>query len=61
MRKLSLLDTVLQTGPPHPMGGMWFGGSIILAAISAVSTLLISIGVFYVLVKVGSFLDSMKP
>ena len=36
------------------------GGSFIFGAISAVSILIISIGIFYVLMKLGSFLDAMK-
>jgi hypothetical protein len=39
---------------------MGFGGSFIFGAISAVSVLLITVGVFYVLVKLGSLLDAMK-
>jgi hypothetical protein len=40
--------------------GMGFGGSFIFGAIGAVSVLLITIGVFYVLIKLGSLLDAMK-
>jgi hypothetical protein len=36
------------------------GGSFIFGAIGAVSVLIISIGIFYVLMKLGSFLDAMK-
>jgi hypothetical protein len=36
------------------------GGSFIFTVISAVSGLIISVGVFYVLIKLGSFLDAMK-
>jgi len=57
---LSLLDTVLQTSPSYPGRGMWFGGSFIFSAISAVSVLLITVGVFYVLIKLGSLLDALK-
>jgi hypothetical protein len=39
---------------------MWFGGSLIFGAISSVSVLLITIGVFYILLKIGSFLDALK-
>jgi len=42
------------------MRGMWFGGSFIFGAISAVSVLLITVGVFYVLIKLGSLLDALK-
>jgi hypothetical protein len=54
---LSLLDTVLQTTPSYPRMG--FGG-FIFGAISAVSVLLITVGVFYVLIKLGSLLDALK-
>ena len=63
---MSLLETVMQnsTAPHHPwrrMGfGMGFGGSFIFGAIGAVSVLLITIGVFYVLIKLGRLLDAMK-
>jgi hypothetical protein len=36
------------------------GGSFIFGAIGAVSILIISVGIFYVLMKLGSFLDAMK-
>jgi hypothetical protein len=36
------------------------GGSFITTMIGAVSALIISVGVFYVLIKLGSFLDAMK-
>jgi len=57
---LSLLETVLQTAPRYAGRGMGFGGSFIFGAIGAVSVLLITIGVFYVLIKLGSLLDAMK-
>ena len=57
---MSLLDTVLQTTPNYPARGMGFGGSFIFGAIGAVSVLLITIGVFYVLIKLGRLLDAMK-
>lgn len=56
---MSLLDTVLQTAPSYPRS-MGFGGSFIFGAISAVSVLLITVGVFYVLIKLGSLLDALK-
>ena len=58
MRKLSLLDTVLQTAPGF--GSRAMGGSFIFQAITAVSILLVAVGIFYVLVKLGSFIDAMK-
>jgi hypothetical protein len=36
------------------------GGSFIFGAISAVSALLIAVGVFYVLIKLGRYLDALK-
>jgi hypothetical protein len=36
------------------------GGSLIFGAIGAVSVLIIAVGIFYVLMKLGSFLDAMK-
>ena len=57
---MSLLETVLQTTPNYPARGMGFGGSFIFAAIGAVSVLLITVGVFYVLIKLGSLLDALK-
>ncbi|MGP8069025.1 MAG: hypothetical protein ACLP5V_03960 [Candidatus Bathyarchaeia archaeon] len=60
-RKISLLQTVLQTGPgPVIRVGGYGGGSFIFGAISAVSILIITVGVFYVLIKLGSFIDAMK-
>jgi len=58
---LSLLDTVLQTAPANPMRGFGFGfGSLIFGAIGAVSILLITVGVFYVLIKLGGLIDALK-
>jgi len=36
------------------------GGSFIFGAISAVSVLIITVGVFYVLMKLGGLLEAMK-
>jgi len=36
------------------------GGSFIFTAISAISILIISIGIFYVLMKLGGLIDAMK-
>jgi uncharacterized protein YoxC len=36
------------------------GGSFISGTIGAVSVLIIAIGIFYVLIKLGSFIDAMK-
>ena len=58
---MSFLQTVLQTAPNHTVRMMGYGGgSFISTAILAISALIISVGVFYVLVKLGSFLDAMK-
>jgi len=37
-----------------------YGGSFLFGAVSAVSMLLITVGVFYVLIKLGSLLDALK-
>lgn len=39
---------------------MGFGGSFIFGVIGAVAVLLITVGVFYVLVKLGGLLDALK-
>jgi len=58
---MSLLQTVLQTTPSHIFrAGGFGGGSFIFGAISAVSVLIIAVGIFYVLMKLGGFLDAMK-
>ena len=57
---MSLLETVLHTTPNYPARGMGFGGSFIFGTISAVSVLLITVGLFYVLIKLGSLLDALK-
>jgi hypothetical protein len=36
------------------------GDSFIFGAITAVSVLLVTVGVFYVLIKLGRLLDAMK-
>ncbi len=56
---MSLLDTVLQANP-NQMRGPGFGGSFIFSAISAVSVLIITVGIFYVLMKLGSYIDALK-
>ena len=58
---MSLLQTVLQTAPGNParMAG-YGGGAFIFGAIEAVSMLIISVGIFYVLMKLGNLLDAMK-
>jgi hypothetical protein len=43
---------------PQQTAGM--GGSFIFGAITAVSVLLVSVGILYVLMKLGRFLDALK-
>jgi len=57
---MSLLETVLQTAPSHVMQVRYGGGSFIFGAIGAVSVLIIAVGIFYVLMKLGGLLDAMK-
>ena len=60
-RKTNLLQTVLQTAPGQPTRIVAYGGgSFITSTLGAVSGLIIAIGIFYVLLKLGSFLDAMK-
>jgi succinate dehydrogenase hydrophobic anchor subunit len=57
---MGILDTVLQAAPrlPAPVAG--YTGSFMFQAVTAVSVLLVAVGIFYVLIKLGSFLDAMK-
>jgi len=61
---VSLLDYVLQAGPgpgmqvPVQAGGMIDG--FIFQAIIALSTLIVTMGIFWVLIKLGRFLEVMK-
>jgi hypothetical protein len=57
---LSILQAVLQTAVRNPVRAPAIGGSFIFGAIMAVSVLLITVGVFYVLWKLGGLLDAMK-
>jgi hypothetical protein len=57
---LSILDKALQTAPRFPAPAPGYGGSFIFQVVSAVSVLLVAVGIFYVLIKLGSFLDAMK-
>jgi hypothetical protein len=57
---LNLLQTVLQTAVRNPARAPAMGASFIFGAIMAVSVLLITVGVFYVLWKLGGLLDAMK-
>jgi hypothetical protein len=55
-----ILDTILQTATRLPARAPGYGGSFILQVVTAVSVLLVAVGIFYVLIKLGSFLDAMK-
>jgi hypothetical protein len=58
---MSFLGYVLQATPgiQVPQGG-GMGDSFIFGAITAVAALLVSVGILYVLMKLGRFLDAMK-
>jgi succinate dehydrogenase hydrophobic anchor subunit len=58
--QVGILDTVLQTAPRLQARAPGYGGSFIFQAVTAVSVLLVAVGIFYVLIKLGSFLDAMK-
>jgi hypothetical protein len=60
VRGLNILETVLQTAPRYPTRTVGIGGSFIFGVITAASMLLITVGIFYVLIKLGQFLDAMK-
>jgi hypothetical protein len=55
---LSFLDTVVLQTRMAPMRPL-FGGFIIEVAF-AVSMLMVSLGILYVLIKLGSYLEAMK-
>lgn len=57
---MSILETVLQAAPRYPTRAPGMGGSFIFAIITPVSMLLVTVGIFYVLIKLGSFIDSLK-
>jgi len=58
---MSALNTVLQAAPGfQPQASGMMGDSFIFGAITAVSVLLVTVGVFYVLIKLGRLLDAMK-
>ena len=61
--QMSLLDVVLQAGPgmqgPQQAPGM-MGEFFIFQAITALSVLIVTMGIFWVLIKLGRFLDAMK-
>jgi len=57
---MSLLQTVLQSAPSNPLRTGYGGGSFIFGAIGAISILIISVGIFYVLMKLGGLIDAMR-
>jgi len=60
-RTMQFLSYVLQATPgmqgPQQAG---MGGDFIFAGITAVSVLLVSVGILYVLMKLGRFLEALK-
>ena len=56
---LGMIETILQIAPrvsrTFPMSG-----SPIFGLVTSVSILLVAVGVFYVLIKLGGFIDSLK-
>jgi len=58
VRCLGFLDTIALQVRTVPFGPSY--GGFIFQAISAVSVLIVSVGVLYVLVKLGGFLEAMK-
>jgi hypothetical protein len=60
VNELSLINTILQTAPLQAArGGIGFGG-LIFGAVGAVAVLLVSIGIFYVLMKLAGLIDALK-
>ena len=57
---MNISETVLQTAVRNPARGPAMAGSFIFGAVMSVSVLLITVGVFYVLWKLGGLLDAMK-
>jgi len=59
---MSVLHTVLQAAPGFPQqgSGMMMADSFIFGAITAVSVLLVTVGILYVLIKLGRFLDALR-
>jgi hypothetical protein len=58
---MNALNTVLQAAPrfQQQASGM-MGDSFIFGAITAVSVLLVAVGIFYILIRLGGLLDAMK-
>ena len=59
---MSLLSHALQAAPgmQGPQQAVGMGGDLILGAITAVSVLVVSVGILYVLMKLGRFLEALK-
>jgi cation transporter-like permease len=57
---MNMLGYVLQGAPNIQQGSGMMGDSMILGPIYAVSVLLVTVGILYVLIKVGRFLDAVK-
>jgi hypothetical protein len=57
---LSILQAVLETAVRNPVRAPAMDTSFVFGTIMAVSVLLITVGVFYVLWKLGGLLDAMK-
>jgi hypothetical protein len=57
---MNALDAVLQAAPGYPSQASGMSGSFVFEVISAVSILVVSVGIFYVLMKLGRFLEAMK-
>jgi hypothetical protein len=58
VRCLGFSETIALQARRVPFGP--FYGGFVFQAISAVSVLIVSVGILYVLLKLGSFLDAMK-
>jgi hypothetical protein len=57
--QLNILYSILQVAPRIAPRGLGIGG-LIFGTVVAVSILLVSVGFFYVLLKLGRYLDAMK-
>jgi len=57
---MNALNSVLQAAPGIPSQASGMTGPFIFEAVMAVSTLVVAVGLFYVLMKLGRFLDAMK-
>ena len=55
---LVFLDSIVSQARIAPMRP--FFGGFIIEVVFAVSVLMISVGILYVLIKLGSYLDAMK-